>query len=69
MRAIQLDAAPPPKPLAPVIARDAMAALRTVQSIAVPGAIHAEYTQAVSDAGFAVDRYLRDPKTHPPRPR
>jgi hypothetical protein len=62
VRSIQLDGAAAPRPQTPAAAKDAMAALRNVQSIAGPGALHLDYTQAVSDADFAVSRYLREPE-------
>jgi len=62
VRAITLDAAPPPKPPSPAVVRDAMAALRAAQSIAGPGAIHADYAEAVSTADLSVNRALRDPE-------
>lgn len=65
VRSIQLDAAPVAKPVPPAVAKDAMAALRSAQSAAGRGAVHADYAQAVSDAGFAVSRYLRDPADAP----
>ena len=54
VRSIQLAPAPVAKPAPPAVAKDAMAALRSTQSAAGPGAVHADYAQAASDAEFAV---------------
>ena len=62
VRAITLDTAAPPKPPPPAVVKDAMAALRTAQSIAGPGAIHVDYAEAVSTADLSVGRALRDPE-------
>jgi hypothetical protein len=69
VRAIYFGAVPSASPTAPPPARDALDALRGLQSVVESGLTYRDYATRVLDAKVKVDRYLSSSPNDPPKLR